>query len=205
MNTLDSKPLPFDQDKLEGISATTLAIHHDKLYAGYVAKAGEIEDKLVQLAKAADTKGNATYSELRALKDAETFAVNGVYLHEWYFDVLGGDGAADTAPELSKALAEKWDSLENGIRHFSECGMAARGWSVLAWDTKAGMLKHYNSDAHNQGGVWGCLPIIVLDCYEHAYFIDFGSDKKAYIEAFWKNFNWAKAEELYLKARTVQL
>ncbi|HUO75444.1 MAG TPA: superoxide dismutase [Candidatus Paceibacterota bacterium] len=198
---MEPKPLPFDQTKLSGISEKTLAIHHDKLYAGYVKKTDEITEKLVALQKSGTYEGNATYSELRALKDAETFAVNGVYLHEWYFDVLGGDGAADKAPELSKALAEKWGSVEEGLRYFSACAMAARGWSVLAWDTKAGALKHYNGDAHNQGGVWGCLPVIVLDVYEHAYFIDFGSDRKAYIEAFWKNFNWAKAEELYLAAK----
>ncbi|MCC6404888.1 MAG: superoxide dismutase [Candidatus Yanofskybacteria bacterium] len=202
---MDTKPLPFDAEKLGAISAKTLAIHHDKLYAGYVAKATDISQKLQELAASGSAAGNATYSELRALKDAETFAVNGVYLHEWYFDVLGGDGVVDAAPELSKALAEKWGSLENGLKYFSECAMAARGWSVLCWDTKAGALKHYNADAHNQGGVWGCLPVIVLDVYEHAYFIDFGSDKKAYIEAFWKNFNWTKAEELYLKARQVTL
>ncbi|MCC6934767.1 MAG: superoxide dismutase [Candidatus Yanofskybacteria bacterium] len=202
---MDTKPLPFDADTLGDISAKTLAIHHDKLYAGYVAKANDISQKLTELAASGSVAGNATYSELRALKDAETFAVNGVYLHEWYFEVLGGDGATEMAPELTKALADKWGSLDNGLKYFSECAMAARGWSVLAWDTKAGKLKHYNADAHNQGGVWGCLPVIVLDVYEHAYFIDFGSDKKAYIEAFWKHFNWAKAEELYLKVRQVML
>jgi Fe-Mn family superoxide dismutase len=202
---MDTKPLPFDGEKLDGISAKTVAVHHDKLYVGYVAKAVEVTDKLRALAASGVAAGNATYSELRALKDAETFAVNGVYLHEWYFDVLGGDGTTANAPELSKALIEKWGSLENGLKYFSECAMAARGWSVLCWDTKAGELKHYNGDAHNQGGVWGCLPIIVLDVYEHAYFMDYGSDKKAYIAAFWKNFNWAKAEELYLAARNVKL
>lgn len=202
---MDTKPLPFDQEALKGISSKTLAIHHDKLYAGYVAKADEITKTLSEMAQSGQAAGNATFSQLRALKDAETFAVNGVYLHEWYFDVLGGAGDAAQAPELSKALAEKWGSLENGLKYFSECAMAARGWSVLCWDTKAGALKHYNADAHNQGGVWGCLPIIVLDVYEHAYFIDFGSDKKGYIEAFWKNFNWAKAEELYLKAKEISL
>jgi superoxide dismutase, Fe-Mn family len=202
---METKPLPFNPENLDGISPKTLAVHHDKLYAGYVAKADEVTTKLKELAASGSAVGNATESELRALKDAETFAVNGVYLHEWYFDVLGGDGATDKAPELTKTLAEKWGSIENGLKYFSECGMASRGWSVLAWDAKAGELKHYNGDAHNQGGVWGCLPIIVLDVYEHAYFMDFGSDKKAYIEAFWKNFNWAKAEELYLKARGVKL
>jgi Fe-Mn family superoxide dismutase len=199
---MDAKPLPFTKD-LDGISAKTLAIHHDKLYAGYVAKLKEVTEKLAALRASGTEVGNATYSELRALKDAETFAANGVYLHEWYFDVLGGDGAVESAPELSAAMAQKWGSVADGLRHFSECAMSARGWSVLCWDTKVGALMHYNSDAHNQGGVWGCLPIIVLDVYEHAYFIDFGSDKKGYIEAFWKNFNWAKAEELYLKAKGI--
>ena len=202
---MDTKPLPFDATKLQGLSAKALAIHHDKLYAGYVAKADEISKTLAELGKSGNAVGNTTFSELRALKDAETFATNGVYLHEWYFDVLGGSGDSTVAPELSKALIQKWGSLEIGLTYFSECAMAARGWSVLCWDTKAGKLKQYNSDAHNQGGVWGCLPIIVLDVYEHAYFIDYGSDKKKYIEDFWKNFNWAKAEEFYLAVRDIRL
>lgn len=201
---MEPKPLPFDQAKLQGISEKTLAIHHDKLYAGYVTKANEVRERLKEIANSGQAQGNATYSELRALKDSETFATNGVYLHEWYFDVLGGDGMPDKALELSKAIAEKWGSVENALKYMSECAMAARGWAVVCWDTKAGKLKQYNADAHNQGGVWGCLPIIVLDVYEHAYFIDYGSDKKKYIEDFWKNFNWAKAEELYLKAREVK-
>ncbi len=202
---MEPKPLSFDVKKTEGISEKTLTIHHDKLYVGYVNKKNEISEKLAALRASGQFEGNATYSELRALKDAETFAANGVYLHEWYFGVLGGDGDPTKAPELSKALAEKWGSIEEGIKYFSACAMAARGWSVLSWDLKRGKLMHYNGDAHNQGGVWGCIPIIALDCYEHAYFIDFGSDKAGYIAAFWKNFDWGKAEELYKKARQTAL
>ena len=199
----DPKPLPFEKE-LVGISKKTLEIHHDKLYAGYVKKQDEILEKLKALRASGDFEGNATYSVLRSLKAEETFAINGVYLHEWYFDVLGGDGDWQKAPELSKALIEKWDSMEGAVKYMSACAMAARGWAVLCWDTKIGRLRHYNADAHNQGGVWGCLPIIVLDVYEHAYFIDYGSDRKKYIEDFWKNFDWAKAEEFYLKAREVK-
>lgn len=201
---MDPKPLPFDQTKLQGISEKTLAIHHDKLYAGYVAKKNEVGEKLTALRGSGNFEGNASFSELRSLKDAETFVTNGVYLHEWYFDVLGGDGNISAAPELSRALVEKFGSIEDALKYLSACGMASRGWAVLCWDINAQSLKQYNSDAHNQGGVWGCLPVIVVDVYEHAYFIDYGSDKKKYIEDFWKNFNWAKAEELYLKAREVK-
>lgn len=199
---METKPLKFSKE-LRGISAKTLAIHHDKLYAGYVKKSNEIGEKLTALMKSGQYEGNATFSELRALKEAETFAVNGVYLHEWYFDVLGGEGDWSKAPELSRAMVEKWGSMEEGLKYFSACAMAARGWSVLAWDVKAGKLKHYNGDAHNQGGVWGAIPVIVIDVYEHAYFIDYGSDRQAYLQDFWKNFNWATAEETYLKARGV--
>lgn len=205
---MEPKNLPFDQEKLSGISAKTLAIHHDKLYVGYVTKANEIREKLKALGQeiVAGTAegGNQTYSLLRGLKEGETFATNGVYLHEWYFDVLGGDGMTEKAPELSRAIAQKWGSVEGFIKYFSECGMAARGWAVLTWDTKVGRLKQYNCDTHNQGGIWGAIPVIVLDVYEHAYFLDYGSDRKAYIADFWKNFNWAKAEELYLKVRDVR-
>lgn len=199
----EPKPLPYKE--LKGISEKALSIHHDKLYVGYVNKINEICDKLVALRTSGNFEGNATYSELRSLKDAETFATNGVYLHEWYFDILGGDGSIDKASELTKALIKKWGNLEDGLKYFSACAMAARGWSVLAWDIKAQALMQYNSDAHNQGGVWGCIPVITIDCYEHAYFIDYGSDKKKYIEDFWKNLDWSKAEELYLKARAVSL
>lgn len=201
---MDIKPLPFSKD-LDGISRKTLEIHHDKLYAGYVKKSSEIADKLIVLRKSGGFEGNATYSELRALKDGETFAVNGAYLHECYFGFLGGNGEWKKAPQLVKAIEEKWGTVEDGLKWFSACAMASRGWSILAWDTKAGKIKHYNGDAHNQGGVWGCIPIIALDVYEHAYFIDFGSDRKAYIEAFWKNFDWEAAEELFKKASGIKL
>lgn len=194
-----AKPLPFAKD-LTGISGKTVSIHHDKLYAGYVAKKNEIESKLDPLEKGGDvTTANQTYSELRALKDGETFAANGVYLHEWYFEVLGGDGTP--AGELAEALKERFGSLENFIAYFTACGMAARGWAVLAWDTHDSALKVYTGDAHNQGGVWGAVPVIVLDVYEHSYFIDYGSDRKAYILDFWKNLDWGKANVLYAEAK----
>ena len=198
------KSLDYDPASLKGISQKTLDIHHGKLYKGYVEKTNEISEKLGELRKSGKVEGNQTYSELRALKDGETFAVNGAYLHEYYFDVLGGDGLHDKAPELSKAISDKWGSVEDFIEYFTECGMAARGWALLVWDVKAGELKQYNGDAHNQGGVWGCLPIIVLDVYEHAYFIDYGSDRKSYIADFWNNFDWTAAEELYRKTRKLE-
>lgn len=195
MQSYQPQPLPFSGAPA-GISEKTLTTHHDKLYVGYVNKKNEIDEKLAALSHGGDvSSANQTYSELRALKDGEAFAVNGVYLHEWYFDVLGGDGAP-TGP-LADALAAQYGSIENFLNYFAACGMASRGWTVLAFDTHEKGLRVYNGDAHNQGGVWGALPIVVLDVYEHAYFMDYGSDRKSYIEAFLKQLNWSAANERY--------
>jgi len=190
--------LPFSGE-LEGMSEKTIQIHHDKLYVGYVNKMNEIDEKLAEIAHGErEVLGNQTYSELRALRRGETFATNGTYLHEYYFNVLGGDGSIPEN-ELMSAIIEKWDSFENFKKYFSESAMAVRGWLVLSWDVQLGRLKVYGCDTHDEGGVWGCLPIFALDVFEHAYFIDHGSDRKAYIEAFWKNMDWNKANEIFVK------
>jgi Fe-Mn family superoxide dismutase len=208
------KPLPFNKE-LDGISRKTNEIHHDKLYTGYVNKANEIGDELVKLREEiiaddaagglpSGKAGNPTYSKLRALKLGETFAVNGIYLHELFFDLLGGDGDYEKSPELSAAISEKWGSVENFIKYFSECAMAARGWAVLTWDLHEKELKQYNGDAHDHA-VWGCIPILACDVYEHAYFIDHGSDRRAYLAAFFKNLNWEAAENIFKKVRAFSL
>ncbi len=128
MKKIETKPFLFTA--LKGISDKTITIHRDKLYASYVAKKNEICEKLEALSRGGDiTNANQTYSNLRALKDGETFATNGVYLHEWYFDILGGDG--QPSGPLVEALTEKYGSLKNFLAYFSACGMAARGWVVL--------------------------------------------------------------------------
>jgi len=105
----EPKPLPFKKS-LTGISDKAMAIHHDKLYVGYVNKLKEVSAKLMEMSASGVglAEANQTYSELRALRDGETFAANGVYLHEYYFNVLGGEGKPTGA--LVDALLEKYGS-----------------------------------------------------------------------------------------------
>jgi len=197
--------LPFAANGLDGLSEKTIQIHHDKLYVGYVNKMNEIGEKLGEMRKTGVglDKANQSYSELRALRMGETFATNGVYLHEAYFKTLGGNGTA--SGPLVDEIVNKYDSLEKFMAFFSATGMAVRGWVVLAWDMQLGRLKIYGCDAHNQGGVWGCVPLLVMDVYEHAYFIDYGSDRAAYITAFWKNINWHAANTLFEKIKNISV
>jgi Fe-Mn family superoxide dismutase len=186
------QPLPYSQ--LTGISAKTLEVHHDKLYVGYVTKRNEIEQALTTADRSA---ANGTYSAFGELKRQESFAADAMILHEAYFNVLGGDGKP--AGELVTQIEKDFGSLDAWIADFKACGLVARGWVVLAYDLNDGRLHNYVCDAHNQGGIWGAMPVIVLDTYEHAYMMDYGSDRKSYIETYMSQINWNEANRVFSK------
>ncbi|MDO8264905.1 MAG: Fe-Mn family superoxide dismutase [Candidatus Parcubacteria bacterium] len=193
-NYSEEKKLSFS--KLKGISEKSISIHHDKLYGGYVKKWQEIQERLKQTDK---SSANATFSDLRSLKIEETFSANAILLHEAYFDALGGEGKPEG--EIVKALENDFGTFENWQEEFKAIGMAARGWVVLAYDFNDGKLRNYLCDLHNQGGIWGTSPLLVMDVYEHAYFIDYGSDRKSYIEDFFANLNWQVVEKRFQRVR----
>lgn len=186
------KTLSFQ--KLKGISQKTLENHYGKLYQGYVKKWQEIQERLK---KADFSLANATFSEIRELKVEESFAANAVILHEAYFDVLGGNGRP--AGEILKAIEKDFETFEKWQEEFKSLGQSSRGWVVLAFDFNDGKLRNYLADAHNLYGIWGTAPILVLDMYEHAYFIDFGADKKSYIETFFQNLDWEVINKKFKK------
>lgn len=187
------KPLPYANDGLKGIGAKTIEIHHDKLYAGYVNKRNEIEETLKKVDR---SKANQTYSEMRGLKHEESFAANGMILHDVYFAVMGGDG--QQTGEIIDKIKEDFGTLAAWEEDFKAGAMCARGWVILAYDPSDGRLHNYICDAQNQGGIWGATPLLPCDTYEHSYFIDFGSDRKAYVEAFFRNIKWAEVNRRYL-------
>ncbi|MDP3800408.1 MAG: superoxide dismutase [bacterium] len=190
------KPIEFNLGELNGISAKTNEIHEKKLYAGYVNKRNEVEEKLSKLTPEELTAGNQVYSYLRGLKEGETFAANGMILHQMFFSILGGNGDVSNTKILS-AIEKEWGSFESFKAMFIASAMVARGWAILCWDFSDMKLHIYTADAQNQGGVWNCAVLLNVDVYEHAYFIDHGSDRKAYLEAFFKNINWGKVDQLY--------
>lgn len=184
---------------LKGISDKTNEIHHGKLYTGYVNKRNEVEEKLGKLTDEEWAAANQVYSQLRGLKAEETFAANGMILHEIFYDLLGGDGNPE-GTAIKTAVEKEWGSWERFVKVFSACGMVGRGWAILTHDPSDNRLHIYTADAQNQGGVWGATPLVTLDVYEHAYWLDFGSDRPGYIEAFFENVDWRKVDERYKKA-----
>ena len=188
-------PKQFDSiNGVPGLSERQMQEHY-KLYEGYVKKANEISELLK---KVDYSKANATYSDLRALKLGYSFAVNAIKSHELYFENLSGDG---TVPNgiVGKMLAEQFGSYENWEQDLKATGLAARGWVWLAYDWQNKTLFNYLGDQHDAFPIWHATPLVALDVYEHAYFIDYGTTRADYINAFCKNLNWNAVETLAVK------
>ena len=175
--------------ELRGISEKTMTEHY-KLYEGYVKKFNEINEKLKTVDYAS---ANQVFSDLRALKVDLTFAIGGVKNHEIYFDHLGGQGGRPSG-KLLEMIEKDFGSYENWEKDFKATGLAARGWVHLAYDWKMERLFNYLGDAQNTFPTWNTSPLVALDVYEHAYFIDYGTKRADYIDAFMENLDWPKVE-----------
>jgi superoxide dismutase, Fe-Mn family len=171
--------------ELDGISRQTIEAHY-KLYQGYVAKRNEILGKLAEVDMSA---ANQVYSDVRALKVDLSFAVGGVKNHEVYFEHLGGDGGDPDGP-FGTLVRRDFGSIDAWRADLTATGMAGRGWAWTAYDWDEGRLFNYVGDAQNTFPIWNATPLVALDVYEHAYFLDYQTDRASYIEAFLKNLDW---------------
>jgi superoxide dismutase, Fe-Mn family len=172
--------------ELDGISRETVEAHY-QLYQGYVAKRNEILRKLedVDLASA-----NQVYSEVRALKVELSFAVGGIKNHEIYFEHLGGSGG-DPSGLFGDLVKRDFGSAADWRADLKATGMGGRGWAWTAYDWDEGRLFNHIGDAQNTYPVWNATPLVALDVYEHAYFVDFGTDRGSYIDKFFDNLDYA--------------
>ena len=184
---------------MTGISKKTTE-EHLKLYAGYVNKYNEIQEKLSQLTTDDYEKANQVYSTIRSLKVDLSFAWGGIINHEIYFGHLGGTGGAAKG-ELAKQIEKDFGSFTTYVQDVKATSIAARGWVWTAWNNQEKRLLNYLGDAQNSYPVWGAYPILALDTYEHAYFMDFGVARAKYIDAFFANINWDVVETTFTKVR----
>ena len=188
MTTFDeitARPLKPSLLELEGISRVTIEAHY-RLYQGYVAKRNEILRKLTTVDL---TTANQVYSDVRALKVDLTFAIGGIKNHEVYFDHLGGPGG-DPSGAVLGLIERDFGSIDNWRLDMKATGMAARGWAWTAYDWDERRLFNYVGDSQNTFPVWNATPLVALDVYEHAYFLDYQTDRATYIDAFFANLDW---------------
>ena len=176
-----------DYGKLIGMPgfSETLLKNHFTLYQGYVTNTNKLLDTLAAMAK--DGKiGTPEYAEL---KRRLGFEFNGMRVHEYYFENLGGKAAPEKLGKLGQKLAEEFGDWDNWEKDFKGTGaMRGIGWVGLYQD--GDRLINFWINEHDVANPAGCAPLLIMDVFEHAFMVDYGLKRADYVEAFMKNVNW---------------
>ncbi len=182
-----------DYSKLIGMAGFSEALlkNHFTLYQGYVNNTNKLLDTLGAMLK----EGKVGTPEYAELKRRLGWEFDGMRLHEYYFENLGGKTALNKAGKLGQQLTQEFGSYENWEKDFKGVGtMRGIGWVVLYLDNQSGKLINQWINEHDVGHLAGCVPVLIMDVFEHAFMLDYGLKRADYIEAFFKNINWEAAE-----------
>ncbi len=181
-----------DYSALVGIPgfSETLLKNHFTLYQGYVTNTNKVLDLLGAMLN----ESRIAAPEFAELKRRLGWEFDGMRLHELYFENLGGL-ALNPNGALAKKIAADFGSVENWEKDFKATGaMRGVGWTVLYQDPVGGRLINFWIGEHDVSHPAGCVPLLVMDVFEHAFMLDFGLKRADYIAAFFANINWGAVE-----------
>jgi superoxide dismutase, Fe-Mn family len=191
-----SKPVFEAKDftALAGLPGFSEAIlkNHLKLYQGYVKNTNALVDELAVRVSG----GKERSPEYGELKRRLGWEYDGMVMHEYYFSNLGGAAALDPESALLKKIVNDFGSFEAWKKDFmATASIRGIGWAVLYQEAKSGKLFNAWINEHDCGHFAGATPILVIDVFEHAFMLDYQTDRAAYLEAVWKVINWKTAAD----------
>ena len=194
--------LPYDYDALEPhISGKIMRLHHDKHHRAYVSGANDALDAL------ADARARDDFSRTAALERSLAFNVSGHVLHSLFWQNLAPRAGGEPTGALADQLKRDFGDFS---RFRAELVSAAAtimgsGWAALTWDPLSKRLLTAQIHDHQNEITQGGVPILVLDAWEHAYYLQYGPEKKTYFEAIWNVWNWADAGRRFESVRGIDL
>jgi Fe-Mn family superoxide dismutase len=183
------KPLKYEE--LKGfLSKDQLSPHHGAHYGGAFKSLTQIETELEGVDR---SQANANYSAIRELKREQIHAMNSVVLHEMYFDGMA-PAAGDPGEAARDMLAKRFGSIDKWVEDFKAAAVSARGWAILCHHPVNQKLYNVVTDVHDVGPLVLGIPLVVIDCYEHAFYLDYRNKKGDYVSAYPKFIDWPEVD-----------
>lgn len=180
-------PKPLRHKSIPGfLSAEQIAPHHTAHYGGALRGYSAADAKLEEGIKSGRGIDPDAYG---ALQRSRASKGNSVILHEMYFDGLVPQ-APDPRADVRSAIEKRFGSIDKWSGDFQASAKAASGWAMLVLHPVNGKLYNVVSDEHAQGPLWMAIPLVVIDTYEHAFYIDYQNRKAEYIEKFMDHIDW---------------
>ncbi|MCS3442689.1 superoxide dismutase [Microbacterium phyllosphaerae] len=186
--------LPYDYSALAPhISGKIMELHHSKHHQAYVTGANTA---LEQLAAARDSSDFAAVNKLE--KDL-AFNLGGHINHSVFWENLSPDGGGNPEGELEAALTDAFGSIDAFRAHFTATalGVQGSGWAVLAWDSVGGRPVIFQLFDQQGNAPLGVTPLLQLDVWEHAYYLDYLNVRADYVKAFWELVNWTDVQRRF--------
>jgi len=190
--------LDYDYAALEpSISGTIMELHHGKHHQAYVTGANTA---LAQLAEARESGNLANVNKLQ--KDL-AFNLGGHVNHSIFWTNLSPNGGDKPVGELAAAISDNFGSFDKFQAHFTAAalGVQGSGWAVLAWDSIGQQLIIQQFFDQQSNFAAGIVPVLMLDVWEHAYYLDYRNVRADYVKAFWNIANWANVQDRFTLAR----
>jgi Fe-Mn family superoxide dismutase len=186
--------LDYDYGALEPhISGKIMELHHDKHHAGYVKGANETLEKLDE------ARDKEDFSRLGALEKALAFNLSGHVLHSLFWRNLAPKSGGRPEGELARAIERDFGSFEKFKKQMTEIAatVMGSGWAALVWEPVGQRLLTTQIYDHQSNLSQGGLPIMVLDAWEHAYYLQYQNNKKEFFEAIWNVWDWKDIAERF--------
>jgi superoxide dismutase, Fe-Mn family len=194
--------LPYDHAALEPhISGRIMALHHDKHHAAYVAGANKVIQQLGEARQQED------FSRLSALEKALAFNLSGHILHTLFWQNLRPGGGGPPRGELAEAIRRDFGGFEPFKRQLTEAASSimGSGWAALVWEPLGGRLLTTQIYDHQSNLSQAGIPLMVLDAWEHAFYLQYENRKADFFKAAWNVWNWDDVAERFTAAQDVNV
>ncbi|KMK76145.1 superoxide dismutase [Alkalihalobacillus pseudalcaliphilus] len=194
-------PLPYAYNALEPyISEDIMYLHHDKHHKSYVEGLNKAE---LEMQTARET-GN--YDLIKHWEREAAFNGAGHYLHSIFWEIMSPNGGGEPTGELLSEINRSFGSFDKMKEHFTHAADAVEGggWAILVWSPRAKRLEILQAEKHQQLSQQDAIPLLVLDVWEHAYYLQYLNEKKDYVNEWWNIVNWPAVAMRYEKAKLVQ-
>lgn len=194
-------PLPYDYDALQPyISEEIMRLHHMKHHQSYVDGLNKAEKNLEKARKSGD------FSLVKHWSRELAFHGSGHNLHTIFWSNMSPKGGGKPSGALLKEIEKYFGSFDAFKKHFTEAAKQVEGvgWAILVWSPRSRHLEILQSERHMLLTQWDTIPLLVLDVWEHAYYLQYKNNRADYVDKWWNIVSWKNVEERFAKAKELK-
>ncbi len=191
-------PLPYDYNALEPhIDEQTMRLHHDKHHLAYVNGANKALEELEKARSSGD------FALVKHWERELAFHGSGHINHVIFWENMSPNGGGEPTGDLANQIEKDFGSFAQFKAHFSAAAKAVEGsgWAILGWDKVGGHLLVYTAENHQNQTVRGVAPLLLLDVWEHAYYLKYQNNRGAYVDAWWNVVNWEDVAKRFAETK----